>query len=221
MRAAADGPRLSGMTPLRLPLFAIALSALAAGDAAADDYDWTSNDYQLSFELDSRTGSYRPAYSYKTGKGDSTIWLDGANARGKRRDAPLLVKFAFPAGWDEDRDAVRARAEHDDGTVFQIFASRTGAARTRDFVAEWNARAAGRYGRIAAGDVKTASDAGVSVMFVVRPDAGGVGALAVIYRGKRALPVMLEFPDAEAWEDHQAEMQRFLASIDLLTGSRR
>jgi hypothetical protein len=193
----------------------VILSLAIAVPAHADIYDG-SYDYSLNFELDPRTGKYRPAYSYKTGRGDSTIWLDGAN-KNRKGSRAHLVKFTGPSGWATTRNEQRAQMRGRDGTAFTVFASRTGAATPGDFLAEWRSRMA-RYGAIGEQQIKRLDDAQLVAFAGAYAGAKGIALLVVVHQGGRALPVVIEFPDAAAVQRNEQTMHAFLKSIELLSG---
>lgn len=204
--------------PLGMGRILIALLVALTGTAHAD-YDWGKWDYNLDYELDSRTGRYRPAYTHKSSKGDSTIWLDrDSGAKGSAKAEPLLVEVTWPRGWKVEKHAKTATARAADGSSFTVFASREGRARNADFLAEWRRRGESRFGAIAESDIRR-YDAGVVALASVRASrTGRVLALCVVYDAGRALPIVIELPDLEAAQKHLAAMESFFGSIKLVRG---
>jgi hypothetical protein len=192
-----------------------------AAKAQYSDYE-----YSLNFELDSKTGKYRPAYSYKSTKGNSTIWLDGANknkaasSAAKKNEPKLLIGFKWPPLWKVSSNTERAKAVHTDSSSFTIFASRpfTGTPSGKDLISEWNKRCRSQYGEITEKDIINSpfKNGGVYFMYVKAREKGA--ALAIIYSGSRAVPVLLEFPSAELFRLHRKEMKDFLESVEIKTG---
>ena len=189
--------------------------------AHAGDYD-----YMLNFELDSRTGSYRPAYTYKSSRGNSTIWLDRSSKktrpeRAVREDGEKhFISCTWPAGWKVTKDAERAAATHPDGSVFTIFPSRplAGSGSRDDMVQEWSARAQPKYGALSPQGIVSGQFKNGGLFLVAAKTEGKAVALAVLYSGQRALPVMVEFPDRAAYDRRRSEFKSFLSSIEIKKG---
>jgi hypothetical protein len=196
----------------------LVLLAIAPGTARAD-YDWGKWDYNLDYELDSRTGRYRPAYTHKSSRGDSTIWLDrdAGGKKSKTKTDPLLVEVTWPTGWKVEKQAKTATARAADGSTFTIFATRAGRAKNEDFLAEWRRRAQTQFGALAETDIQR-YDAGVVALAAVRPSRGRVLALCIVYDDGRALPIVLDFPDVDAAQKHLPAMEAFFGSIKLVRG---
>jgi hypothetical protein len=204
----------------------LSLVALPAAGRFAGDYD-----YMLEFELDPRTGSYRPAYTYRSSKGNSTIWLDRTSMRGEaekpgsknpgsKNEERRFIQCDWPPGWKVSKTEERALATHPDGTVFTVFASRPASpTHQRDLAAEWAARAQAKYGPMSERNVVSGQfkDSGTFLLFVKANDKGGA-ALAVIFSGRRALPILCEFPDQKVFDQRRAELRDFLKSIEIKTG---
>jgi len=212
----------------RIGLFLFAALTCAAPAFAQDSSFGGAYDYQLNFELDPATGRYRPAYSYSSSRGSSTIWLDRASRREKsagtadRSDEErLFISCEWPAGWELDRSVEKAQATHADGSRFTVHASHPvrDKDRRRDLVKRWNASARAKYGDIAKGDIRTGDlGGGRSFALYVKADRRGVG-LAVIHTGGRALPIMIEFQNLESFEQHRGELSKFIASFEIRRGA--
>lgn len=206
-------------------LVLLAFMGVAAPAAAQSEYDYT-----LDFELDSRTGRYRPAYTHKSSKGNATIWLDrgGKKDKGKGKvdrspgpdDERVFVSCEWPAGWKVQKTEEKAKAAHTDGTSFTVFASRAASGSgKKDIVDEWNARARSRHGAMAEGEIQTGEfkNSGTYALYA-KADARSVVAMAVIYSEKRALPILFEFTDTDAFQARRGEFRAFLESIQLKRG---
>ena len=192
--------------------------AIAAKAQYSDNYEYT-----LNFELDSRTGKYRPAYNYNSTKGSSTIWLDGANKNktaAKKNEEKILIAFKWPASWKVTSNIEKAMAMHSDSSCFSVYASRsfTDVPSGKDIVEEWYKRCRTKYGDMSEKDILSGQfkNGGVYYMYVKAGKKGA--ALALIYSGKRVVPVLLEFPSADLFRLHRQELRDFLESIEVKKG---
>lgn len=215
--------------------FVIALTQ--AAPAAFAQWDESAHggfyDYQLTFDFDPASGKFRPAYSYSSSRGSSTIWLDRgsrskeskkADGKGDKADRSdeerLFISCKWPAGWKVTRTAEKAQAVHPDGSTFTVFASHplSEGSRRRDFVKVWSSRARVEYGEMSEEEIRDDDLSGTATYSIyTKVDPRGV-ALAMIYTGGRALPIMIEFPGLESFEEHGRELSDFIGSFEIKRG---
>ncbi len=195
---------------------------------AFSQYSWSDYDYQLNFELDSKTGTYRPAYTHKSSAGNSTIWLDGANKKtgttngnSKGDEQKYFLQFDLPRGWSVDKNVERARASCSDSTSFSVYKSRmfSGTDRKKDVITEWNKRLKNRFGEITEPDITEGDFHGAGKFYMIIKPSGSAGAaLIVIYDHNRVVPIVLDFPTLATFKANRVLMKDFLMSVKLLQG---
>lgn len=225
-------------------IFLVALNVFSLSVWA--DFD-SSHNYTLNFEFDPRSGGYRPAYTYKTSKGDSTIWLDGANRRGKggkgvktatksagksgsysgvsaasanADEALLFVQFTAPKGWDIDRNADRVQIKNSSGTKFTIFASRESwkGDGYGDLIREWRNHVVKGMPLPKREEVQTVPMNGGGKCLVGAVGSGKGVALAIAEIEGRALTMMFEFSSMNEFAGERASYRGFLDSIAIKRG---
>lgn len=196
-------------------------------------YD-SNYDYTLDWELDGKTGKYKPAYTYKTGKGNSTIWLEGSNKSRKAttkkagdtsaNELKTFVKFTPPANWTVHKNAERALLWYKDGAKITIFKSYafSGSDRYKDLQEKWISMAKVKYGaqsdKVSSYNFKENGKVLSTVKFMTVKNEIRTCSLVIIYYNDRAFPVLTEFPTEKSLYDHQKAYEKFLTSIDVNKG---
>ncbi len=191
-------------------------------------YAQTEYEYSLGFELDSRTGKYRPAYTYTTGKHDSRIWLDGssktsADTTANTRELQNFLSYQVPKGWKVNMYEDKIHLSHPDLTEFTLFSSIADAADAEEtFKKEWNRLITPKYKigfkEIERIDFRGKGDSYLSMNAVEENGKIKGIVLQTIHTEGRIYPIVMIYPDIKLYSEHKEEYRVFFESIDVRQG---
>ena len=194
--------------------------ALFIGHAAYSQYGSEYN-YELNWELDSKTGKYRPAYTYSASAGNSTIWLD-SGAEKKIKSSPAksekhrFVEVAVPKKWKVEKSAERMKTSAADGTEFTVYKSyESRLSQDAEFKSNWNRFYPNR--KMPEVKAQTFDNLGKVLLGIDvignKVEELSVNALVVILSEGVFYPLTIHFPSYESYEKHSGEMTKFLESF--------
>ncbi|MGI6048270.1 MAG: hypothetical protein ACOYEG_09750 [Petrimonas sp.] len=210
---------------------ALLLFAILFAHFAYSQYTYTSDyDYQLNWELDTKTGKYRPAYTYKASAGNSTIWLDSGgkeNAESSKSvsstkaEVNRFVTVTFPDGWEVEKNAELMKTFAADGTQFTVYKSYvSSASQNAEFKTNWKRF----YPKRDLPDVQTQTYEKLGKVLtsidVIEAHNGNLSAnvLVMILADSVYYPLTLHFPSFESFEKYLGEMKRFIGSFEINRG---
>lgn len=196
------------------------LCAMFIGHATYSQYG-SEYDYELNWELDTKTGKYRPAYTYKAAAGNSTIWLDSGGKESAKSSAAKSAKHRFvevavPKNWKVEKSAELMKTFATDGTQFAVYKSyASNLSRNAEFKKNWKRFYPNReipkvetqtFDKL--GDVLI----GIDVLGETKEELN-VNALVIILSEGVFYPLTIHFPSYESFEKNSQEMTNFLQSF--------